>query len=155
MKRKKLLSILLAGAMIGTAPASAWAADFTDENISMAEDVTEGEAAEEDVSEQQEADDSEDAVAEIAESDEEQTDAEELSQAEDIADSDQSVEAYAQEDEDPFSDGEAVATFDDGHASEDLILAGTGTEADPYLVTSTADIQAVADYVNNGKGTIV
>ena len=153
MKRKKLLSILLAGAMIGTAPASAWAADFTDENISMAEDVTEGEAAEEDVSEQQEADDSEDAVAEIAESDEEQTDAEELSQAEDIADSDQSVETYAQEDADPFSDGEAAVTFDDNQASGDLTLAGTGTEADPYLVTSTADIQAIADYVNSGKGT--
>lgn len=53
MKRKKILSILLASAMIGTAPASAWAADFTDTNVVDAEEVTE-EATEEDVPEQQE-----------------------------------------------------------------------------------------------------
>ena len=41
MKRKKILSILLASAMIGTAPASAWAADFTDTNVVDAEEVTE------------------------------------------------------------------------------------------------------------------
>ena len=35
MKRKKILSILLASAMIGTAPASAWAADFTDNCIEV------------------------------------------------------------------------------------------------------------------------
>lgn len=46
MKRKKILSILLASAMIGTAPASAWAADFTDTNVVDAEEVTE-EATEE------------------------------------------------------------------------------------------------------------
>ena len=55
MKRKKILSILLASAMIGTAPASAWAADFTDTNVVDAEEVTE-EATEEDVPEQQEDD---------------------------------------------------------------------------------------------------
>lgn len=138
MKRKKILSILLASAMIGTAPASAWAADFTDTNVVDAEEVTE-EATEEDVPEQQEDD---------AESiDLEADDAEDLSQDEDAA------AVSTQESEDPFSAGEAVAAFADGEESGDLTLAGTGTEADPYLVTSTADIQAVADYVNNGKGT--
>ena len=138
MKRKKILSILLACAMIGTAPASAWAADFTDTNVVDAEEVTE-EATEEDVPEQQEDD---------AESiDLEADDAEDLSQDEDAA------AVSTQESEDPFSAGEAVAAFADGEESGDLTLAGTGTEADPYLVTSTADIQAVADYVNNGKGT--
>ena len=138
MKRKKILSILLASAMIGTAPASAWAADFTDTNVVDAEEVTE-EATEEDVPEQQEDD---------AESiDLEAEDAEDLSQDEDAA------AVSTQESEDPFSAGEAVAAFADGEESGDLTLAGTGTEADPYLVTSTADIQAVADYVNNGKGT--
>ena len=138
MKRKKILSILLASAMIGTAPASAWAADFTDTNVVDADEVTE-EATEEDVPEQQEDD---------AESiDLEADDAEDLSQDEDAA------AVSTQESEDPFSAGEAVAAFADGEESGDLTLAGTGTEADPYLVTSTADIQAVADYVNNGKGT--
>ena len=138
MKRKKILSILLASAMIGTAPASAWAADFTDTNVVDAEEVTE-EATEEDVPEQQE----DDAEGIDLEAD----DAEDLSQDEDAA------AVSTQESEDPFSAGEAVAAFADGEESGDLTLAGTGTEADPYLVTSTADIQAVADYVNNGKGT--
>ena len=88
MKRKKILSILLASAMIGTAPASAWAADFTDTNVVDAEEVTE-EATEEDVPEQQEDD---------AESiDLEADDAEDLSQDEDAA------AVSAQESEDPFS----------------------------------------------------
>lgn len=113
MKRKKILSILLASAMIGTAPASAWAADFTDTNVVDAEEVTE-EATEEDVPEQQEDD---------AESiDLEADDAEDLSQDEDAA------AVSTQESEDPFSAGEAVAAFADGEESGDLTLAGTGTE---------------------------
>ena len=149
MKNKKLLSILLAGAMIGTAPASAWAADFSDEAVIVAEDATE-EAAGEDVPEQQEAD-AED-VADV-ESEDLQEDAEDLSQEADAEDLEQSTEANAQENEDPFSDGDAAAVFDDGETTGDLTLKGTGTQEDPYQIATTEDIQAVADYVNSGKGT--
>ena len=114
MKRKKILSILLASAMIGTAPASAWAADFTDTNVVDAEEVTE-EATEEDVPEQQEDD---------AESiDLEADDAEDLSQDEDAA------AVSTQESEDPFSAGEAVR--ETGGLKDTVIpyneFEGTGT----------------------------
>lgn len=142
MKNKKLLSILLAGAMIGTAPASAWASDFTDVNVvADAEEETTEDVTEEP---EQETD-----TAEDTESVDLQEDAEDLTQPEDVQDQD----TYAQESDDPFSDGEAVAAFDDGQTTGDLTLKGTGTEADPYQITSTDDIQAVADYVNSGKGT--
>lgn len=142
MKNKKLLSILLASAMVGTAPASAWAADFTDVNVAMEENAAEEttEDVTEDVPEQE---------TDAAESVDLQEDAEDLTQPEDVQDPD----TYAQESDDPFSDGEAVAAFDDGRTTGDLTLKGTGTEADPYQITSTDDIQAVADYVNGGKGT--
>ena len=149
MKNKKLLSILLAGAMIGTAPASAWAADFTDVNIvaeeSAAEDTTEDVA--EEAPEQQEAD-----AAEDTDSDALTEDAEDLTEEADAEELDQSAETFAQEDGDALSDGEAAVVFDDG-TDADLTLKGTGTEEDPYQIATTDDIQAVADYVNNGKGT--
>lgn len=141
MKNKKILSILLASAMIGTAPASAWAADFADADISMeenAEDVTE-----EDVPEQQEDD--------AAEEETESVDLEE-----EAADLEQSADTSTEESEDPFSAGEAATAFDDGsETAGDLALKGSGTEADPYQIATTDDIQAVADYVNSGKGTFL
>lgn len=142
MNYKKMLSILMASAMIGTAPASAWASDFTDANVvADAEEETTEDVTEEP---EQETD-----VAEDAESVDLQEDAEDLTQSADGQD----LDTYAQESDDPFSDGEAAAAFDDGQTTGDLALKGTGTEADPYQITSTDDIQAVADYVNNGKGT--
>ena len=142
MKHKKFLSILLASAMIGTAPASAWAAEFTDVTISEAAgDVTE-EATEEAASQQQET------------ADLESEDLQQSQETEDLTETDD-AETFAQESEDPFSDGAAAVALSDGDTTEtgDLTLKGTGTEADPYQIASTEDIQAVADYVNNGKGT--
>ena len=142
MKHRKFLSILLASAMIGTAPASAWAAEFTDVTISeTAGDVTE-EATEEAASQQQET------------ADLESEDLQQSQEAEDLTETDD-AETFAQESEDPFSDGAAAVALSDGDTTEtgNLTLKGTGTEADPYQIASTEDIQAVADYVNNGKGT--
>ena len=152
MNYKKMLSILMASAIIGTAPASAWASDFTDANVvadaeeETTEDVAEEPEQETDVTEEPE---QETDVAEDAESVDFQENAEDLTQSADGQD----LDTYAQESDDPFSDGEAAAAFDDGQTTGDLALKGTGTEADPYQITSTDDIQAVADYVNNGKGT--
>lgn len=145
MKRKKFLSIILAGAMIGTAPASAWAAEFTDVNISSdtGEDVTE-----EAVSQQN----SEEAADQESEDLQQTDEAEELTETEDAKP--QSADISVQESADPFSDGAAaVLSGEDTGNTGVLILNGTGTESDPYLLTSTEDIQGIADYVNSGKGT--
>ena len=146
MKLKKLLSVFLASAVIATAPASARAADFTDADVSVTEEVTTEDVAEEATLEQ-EAETSEDESEEL----EEAEDTEELSLTEDTADENSEEEVDEQDTEDPFSDGEAVLSA--GEAAEGLDLKGTGTETDPYLLASSRDIKTVAEYVNSGKGT--
>ena len=123
MKRKKMLSVLLACAMVGTAPASAWAADFTDVTISdEAGDVTE--------------DTTEEAVPE---EDLQQEDTEDLQQSEAVTDDtqDQSVDTFSSEagEEDAFDDGSAPAVQGrfDPDPSTDLVDV---TNSNPIEVTN-------------------
>lgn len=125
MKRKKILSILLASAMVGTAPASAWASDFTDVNVSGAEDLT-GDTTEEttqDVTEDTTEDDTQDLQ-------ETETDSTDELQDEDTTD-------FADDQVDEFSsDADATAAFDDGTATQDL-YDDEGQEQSTDLVDMT------------------
>ena len=123
MNYKKMLSILMASAMIGTAPASVWAADFSDA-VSVEADASE------DTSDDQQVEDTTDEL--------QVEDATDELQVEDTTDSaeDQTAEFSSDADEeDAFDDGTAAdaQSWGDPSQSKDLVDM---TDKNPVEVTN-------------------